>query len=435
MRFLLTWFAPVRYLHGDSSPFPVNENFLETLCSATDACVALFKADMAVERARAVTEASDRAVASEIQRVERLTRAVTRALGPHGPSEEQGDPANATEAAAVKIAELAKGAIEDTRVSIDRWREREIAKAVAAIPDVTKVVGAFLVKHGLPGTTWSFEWKAPTRATPGRAVICSATDVGLNATYEVALPPGHLWAQAVKGSVVEPEMNIPLMKKGWFGKPKLATERLDRLYITHVRHNAESTVMTLSKSRKDPSPGVELTIRSSVTPGVSAMRIDAAGCPVDERAMLLGDAVAVVQRLWERVEATISADLVHFRKRIVCATLQETPLARIENPGSIADALVESLAPIVADMLRHSRSRGELTLKRDLGDGRREELFIAHDEVTRRWDDLPPNYQARFDTFDLEDGRTNVLAKSELTGVRRSHVPPARGSEPELLSA
>ncbi|HVY46528.1 MAG TPA: hypothetical protein VHB21_11645 [Minicystis sp.] len=434
----------MRYLHGDSSPFPVNENFLETLCAATDTCVALFEADMAVENARAVTESSERAVAAEIQRVERLTRAVTRALGPHGPSEEQGEPATATEAAAVRIGELARGAIEDTRVSIERWRDRTIAAAVAAIPDVTKIVGGFVVKHKLPGTTWSFEWKAEMRGAPGRAVMYSATEVGLNATYEVVLPPGHLWAQAVRGSVIEPRMSIPLMRKGWLGKPRMANERLDRLYVTHVKHNAESTTMTLCTSRREPSPGLEITVRSTVTPGVSVMRIDAAGCPTDERAMLLGDAVDVVQHLWERVESTIS-DLIFYRKRLLAATLQEAPLARVEKPGAIADAIIESLTPIVAEMLRHSRARGELALKRDLGDGRREEMFISHDEVTKRWQRLPPQYQARFDGFDLEDGRTNVLSKSELAGARppaRSGTPPPlpkRGggaaSEPELLSA
>jgi hypothetical protein len=424
----------MRYLHGDSSPFPVNENFLETLCAATDACVGVFQADLAVEKARSVKVSSDLAVAAEVERVERLHRAVLRALAPHGPSEEQADAANATEAAALKIAELTRGALDDTRVSIERWRERAVATALAAVPDVTKIVAAFLVKHSLPATHWTFEWHAPTRTAPGRAVVHSMTDAGLDASFEVALPSGHLWSTAVKGSVVEPTMTIPLLKKGWFNKSKLAKERLDRLFITDVRHAADATTITLRKSRRDPSPGIELTVRSDAAPGVSAVRIDPAGSPIDERATLTGDAALVVQRLWERVEATLS-DVVYYRKRMLSATLDGIALAKLEQPGDIGTAIIRSVAPIVAGMLRHSRSRGELTLKRDLGDGRREELFIAHEQVTRRWDNLPPQYQARFDIFDLEDGRTNVLSRGDVSGYRPTARMARLDSEPELLSA
>src|SRR5690348_8957529 len=53
------------YLYGDTTPFPLEENFIDTLGAVTDACVALLKVDEDLEDyAHKIEDAKNDAVAS-----------------------------------------------------------------------------------------------------------------------------------------------------------------------------------------------------------------------------------------------------------------------------------------------------------------------------------------------------------------------------------
>lgn len=387
----------MRYLHGDSSPFPLNENFLETLANATDACVGLLHADVALEHARQATEHADTVVAKELARIDSLAAAIADAVQGQG-----AEPNSMTEAAAIRIAELSHAAIEDARRGVADWREETVAQANASVPDVMSVLATFLVRHQLPNTQWGLQWRAGLNGGPARAQVHAVTMEGLNATFEVHLPMEHLWALPVRVATLEKTAVIQLVRKGFFSGPRPRDEHLDRYFVTHVTHTPERIAMTLSKSAREPSEGLEIQIRTGDRGGLCVMPVDAEGRPAGEVIELVGEAAAIVQRIWERVETTI-ADLLWYRKELRVATLQGTPIKNLRHPADIARIIVESIAPVVRDLRRHSRSSTELTLKRDLGDGRREELFIPHHEILAKLSGLAPHHRALFDAYGLED--------------------------------
>lgn len=411
----------MRYLHGDSVPFSLNENFLETLCAATDACVAMIGVEVAADNERLVTEESDAAMVSELARLEALGQSVGNALDSHGVGE---SPNNMTEAAATRIMLLAKGALTEARNDVAAWRDGMIAAAHALVPQMLPILDTFLVRNKLPNTSWEFEWAAGMRGAPARAVIWASTPIGLDAVFDVAMPSNHLWAQAVRGATLQKGIAVPMMRKRWFGSPKLRDVSLDRYFVTKVTFTSQKASLVLSRSAKEPSPGIEITIRGSNPTGAStATDVDPNGKPIGEPAVLGGAGAAVVQQLWERIEATI-ADLVWYRRAVRSATFEGTPVGELRYPALLAKRIVEEIAPFVRELRQHSRSPGELALKRDLGDGRREELFITHDDVSRRYAGVTPRHRAIFDAFGLE-GQDTVIVNPRAAGPRTRRPPAA----------
>ena len=64
----------MRYLYGDSSEFPLNQNFIETAAAATDMAVALLKVDELIVRAKKTTEEANDAARGELADLEELAR-------------------------------------------------------------------------------------------------------------------------------------------------------------------------------------------------------------------------------------------------------------------------------------------------------------------------------------------------------------------------
>ena len=50
-------------------------------------------------------------------------------------------------------------------------------------------------------------------------------------------------------------------------------------------------------------------------------------------------------------------------------------------------SMINVLAPVVQEIARRSGAPGELVLRRDLGEGRREEIYITKAELQREGDD------------------------------------------------
>src|SRR5690606_19224729 len=173
----------------------------------------------------------------------------------------------------------------------------------------------------------------------------------------------------------------------WLGKDKLCDEQLDKYYITRVTRTSEREMMVLSKKPKDPSPGLRISLREGDKKRVTIVRIDESDNPIGEMVGLVGSNADTVQRLWAHVKRTIG-DLIRHRAQLLAASLNGKSILELETPAPVAEVIVQSVAPLIRDMNRHSRTPGELQLKRDLGDGRREELFISHDEIIRKYSHL-----------------------------------------------
>jgi hypothetical protein len=104
--------------------------------------------------------------------------------------------------------------------------------------------------------------------------------------------------------------------------------------------------------------------------------------------------------------------LVSRRGTMTEATVNGTPFAEAE-PREACARLVSLVAPVVREIARRSGAPGELVLRRNVGTGRRDEVFLRTEELLEQIETLPPRLR-------------EVFAPLELEGAPRSHRAPAR---------
>src|SRR6185312_10510247 len=129
-------------------------------------------------------------------------------------------------------------------------------------------------------------------------------------------------------------------------------------------------------------------------------RLGEDGSPTPDPVIELGGEDSMhAMRLWNRVVDS-THDLGMRRQSMTTATFDGKPLREIEDPAAIATKLINVLAPIVQEIARRSGAPGELVLRRDLGEGRREEIYITKAELNEK----VPTLRPVFDPFELSEG-------------------------------
>jgi hypothetical protein len=183
-----------RYLYGDSSAFPLNENFLETLASCTDACSRLLVVDDLLHKARRTEEDADNAAKSELSDIDSLAQSVEQSLA------QRGHLSGATQKLAAQVAGEAKKRFDKARTGVKAWRDDTVKKAYAPCGPkaIARPMQKFLVGHQLPYTTWGLRWKAGRGDEPVQSQVYAIMQRGLTATLAVDIPKKHTWAQPLK---------------------------------------------------------------------------------------------------------------------------------------------------------------------------------------------------------------------------------------------
>ncbi len=388
------------YLYGDSTPFPLNENFLATLCAATDACVAILRADEQVDEVKRLVREAETKAESELIEIADLERVLARTFGV---AERDGSAQRThADAAFAKIAEHAWETVRAAREETSRDRDAAKVQATLLCPhsQVVPALSAFLSAHQLPETMWGIRWAAGLGSDPSKAELYARTPFGLGATFEVGIPVGHLYARPVKVEMLAKQSTIKLLRKPILRKPRPTPEPLDPMFVTAVLLTTERATLSLRKSESKPSEGIDFLLHDDGT--VTATKVDKKGYPIAPDEKLVGDDAASARRIWTRVVATIS-NLLENRKRITTATFGGVPCSEVARPAAIAQAVIASIAPLVREIARRAGTPRELALKRVVADGCREELFVSYETVLERVRGLSPAGQSFFAEFGLRD--------------------------------
>src|SRR5262249_33877777 len=131
----------------------------------------------------------------------------------------------------------------------------------------------------------------------------------------------------------------------------------------------------------------------------------AAGDADGESNPLDSEDVAPVRQLAEKAYAALK-DLLT-RRTLVELSLGATALADLEEPRIIPLELLAQLTPLARTIREKSRTSGELVLKRDIGDGRREELFVPRATLAAQFARLPNEYRRPFEDMGITNEETS----------------------------
>ena len=386
------------HLYGDSTPFPYGADFIETIRHAVDTGVLLLAAQEAMARAAQRSDSDERHRQETRSRVVALSDALTSTLSFHAtPTVVRSSTRIRETAQAIIAAEISalEGQASATRSS-------SLAAIEAARQGAFCALESFVLRHDLPQTEVGLHLTAGESTYFGEALV--NTPFGVEAVFELAIPAAHDWGRPRR--VVEmsaaTEVHLPI-ESGFFSK-RIETRlvKLDRLYISEVALSDKHTLITL---RKGPRSGSGYHLE--VTPGESTATmhvLDENGQPGPEGPLQIdGDDSVHLLRLWNRVTDT-TRDLPMRRQAMTEATFEGTPVRELQKPRIVAERLVKVMAPIVQEIGRRSGAPGELVLRRDVGEGRREEVYITKAELEERVLELPEELREVFDPFDLREG-------------------------------
>lgn len=430
----------MRYLYADSTPFPLPQNFLATICAGTDACVAILKAEELLDECNRMVREAEVKSTREVAQLQALAHQLELALGPGavppalppaGPlpvAADGSEPSNRApsigESTLAKIRDLARTTLEQSRLDSVKTRDGRIALAAQAAPrtHVMPALSAFLSGYELPDTAWGIRWTAGLGGAATRAELQARTPFGLEATFDVAIPAAHVWARSPRASMLGFDASISMIKKPLVGKARPVLLGLGELAVTHVVLTPDRALLRLSRSATKPSDGIEFVFSADPSGDVTATRVDKAGYPLQEGERLsLADANAV-QKLWSRV-TTLLGGLVAFRTRASAIKLGGVSVAEVARPLVVAQAVIRALAPYIREIAARTSVPRELALKRELGDGCREELFIHYETVVERIKVLSPASQAQFDVFGLREERVSNYPPAQLERISSFPAP------------
>jgi len=415
----------MNYRYGDATPFPFDDNFIETIGAATDACVALFRCDVAGEARRLKAQDVRRRADDDMKRLDVLLRAVEASLGPMLP---EGKSERAFESAANRIAAAARGTVKNARVNVEKQRDSGVRLAFAApLGDrVRRAVANFLVDHQLPKTKWTIRWMYDHERGRTTAVVIADTPCGLHAEFEAELSVTHPWTAPVRVGELCPEMKIKIQRDaGWIRKrTRMETEQIHRYYITEAEVSPGRESFVIRRHYKKPSAGYIVVIRDGEkTQEPTITRVLSDGSTPDLPLTLSGDSADALERLWSYIDDDL-AEMRNFRCDLLSAEFDGTPVERLDEPSEVAEAILGSLAPIIREMRLRSRVPGELVLKRDTGDGRREEVFVPRQALEAKFADLPERHRRLFEAIGLSSEATCDFVGREFPLAAPPKTPP-----------
>jgi hypothetical protein len=405
------------YRYGDGSPFPLDENFIETLTTAVETCtnafVPLTELDARREKAREVRREADK----EIGRLADLEATVIGSLVPFVPSDNKKP--SLTQQVSQKITAGVKSAVSEARRQVEGRvaATDSLAAARTAAEAVIKALRPFFEEQQLPNAKWIMSWDVRGAEPSANAV---ATAGRIAASFTLAPDPYRV---PIRVEQLSEGVVVHMMKKGVFGKAKPAPIDLGKYVVVAFERNAHETIVTLKENPNRSAQGLRFAVTEA---GATWVSITAAGDADGETNPLDPEDVRPVRLLAEKANSALK-DLL-LRRTLVDLSLGATSLADLEEPRIVPLELLAQLTPLARTIREKSRASGELILKRDIGDGRREELFVPRATLAAQFARLPNEYRRPFEDMGITNEETSPAIQ-----INRPPASPRAGANANTI--
>jgi len=382
------------YRYGDGTPFPLEENFIETLTSAVEACTNAFmpltELDGRRERARAGRAEADR----ELARLQDLEKALTSAMS----SFVTPDKGAQAQGVAQKIVQAGKAAVAQARALVDGRVQALEAQAGAgtAADAVLHALRPFFATHSLPNSKWIYSWDVRTGDARADAVASAGRlTASFNCTVENHRSPIRV-GDLAEGVIVH------MMKKGLLGKAKPAPVDLSKYVMVAFEKTGNENVITLKERADKPSQGLRFMVGDN---GATWQSMSINGDPETEANPLDHEDVDGIRRLGEGAAKALKD--ITSNRQLTDLTLGNQALEKLPEPRIVPMEVLQQLTPLTRTIRERSRVSGELQLKRDIGGGRREELYVPRAQLAHSFSKLPMEYRKPFEDMGISSEDTS----------------------------
>lgn len=377
------------YRYGDGTPFPFEDNFIDIVGAAVDACAAMFGAAAQLEGLRQKAQQAKRDADAEGAKLASLERSIEGAVALSQPS--QGKDATLVQQTALRALEAARHTIVQSRGQLEKRVQAALAepRVDRAMQTSFAAAARFFDGHHLPRTAWSWSWKADAGAE------ATAFAARFTVTFDLDAP----WAGPARIGALLPELIAHLPKKRMIGKPAPVKLHLDKGALLAVDRDGDEISMLIREHAAKPSCTWLITMDRPGASSAGCVALDEHQQPLGIETELVGDDATAVSRLAAAVIEAMTPALEKRRTREV--TIGKDALRGLSDPAEPARVMLELLAPTIRTLCAKSRVQGEISLKRDVADGRREEIFVSRTAIAAKYAALPPEYRKLFDAAGL----------------------------------
>jgi hypothetical protein len=397
------------YRYGDGTPFPLDENFIETLTSAVEACTNAFMPLTELDERRNRAKAARIEADAELGKLADLEKTISNALAPYMVPEKKAQQAQQvaqkTLIAAKQTILASKGQIE-SRVSALEAQ----ASAATSSEAVLQGLRPFFDHNQLPNAKWIMSWDVRGNEPAADSVMTAGR---LTANFRLQVDQ---FRQPLRVDQLAEGVVVHMMKKGLLGKAKPAPVDLGKYVMVSFERTQNDHVITLREKPDRQSQGLRFTVGEHTATWQS---LTANGDAETEPNPLDGEDFAGIRRLGEGAQNALK-DLTSNRT-LTDITLGGQPLSQLPEPRVVPMEVLHQLTPLARTIRERSRMSGELVLKKDVGGGRREELFVPRAQLSQHFSKLPDGYRKPFEEMGIsgEDTQPAIQLPANLR-------PPAK---------
>lgn len=396
------------YRYGDGTPFPFEENFIDIVGAAVDACAGMFTAAAQLEALRAKAREAKRDADAEGAKLAALERSIEGAVALSSPSVTKD--ATLVQQTALRALEGARHAITMARGALDKRTAAASAepRVDRAMQSAFAAAASFFDTHHLPRTAWTWSWKANVGAT------ATAFAAKFTVTFDL---PDVPWTGPAKLQSLIPGMVVRLPHRRMLGKPAPQKIHLDRGALMEVERDGDEITMVVREHAQKKSAGWGIHLDSLGSTAATVTMLDDDGSLSGVEMVIGGDDGIALARLAAAICDEMEPALARRKTRDVI--IGKTAIRSLVDPAEPGKALLDLLAPTIRTMCQKSRVPGEISLKRDIADGKREELFVSRVLLASKYASLPPEYRQLFDGAGLGRDSQSVDDDDEQTQTDR----------------
>lgn len=396
----------MRYLFGDSVPFPPQHDFLASLEVLIDRAVAAVVLESEAMGALRRVEEGVAVRARSVAELETMHASIIAAAR-HAATKDAVAGATGTPAQeyANKIVEVAEQTFVQTKRGSEQISERERDGARASADQqraqVRAAAEAMLTAVRLPVVESRITMSLETEGCELHLALVHPD--GLATSFALATDGAPEWKHARKVSDFAQNVSLPVGVKRSIFKRTVQHEplMLDDLFVGGF-DIADDTCQIRLRKKPDQPDTLTFDVRRTADNGMYAEVHHPSESDAETQLAHTLDGVdsSQLERLWTLLRSA-AGPLQSHRSRVLSTTLLGRDVFESHLTTNLVVLVVKALAPTVAEIARRSPNPRELSLKREHEDGRREEIYVQKAVLVAKLDTVPVTERYAFEPLDF----------------------------------
>jgi hypothetical protein len=388
----------MRFLYGDLSEFPQQENTLDLLKRFVDMSVEVLKLDLQTNAALKAIEEDQQFVGEAIQDIDSFHDTLQEAI--HQVTD------NRTDDDVVAI--LAQGAADNFTKYIADGKGRVIARVEQRIAGTQNTIGQlsmqiiahlrqFFMQSGIPVSGNAIHCALEGDHYTAHCEILDVT--GIRCSYLLNPQSSEFFSSPKRlGELIPGKHEFPVGTKQSRFKKAPVTDyiRIDEAILYQVTDNDDQGEFRLAKRGGNGIEGLCVRIAKGKDGGLSILRIDPDGNRHPVPVEVLKDAnTDILSEFWKQLLPQV-VGLYRSRGDLSAINIDGNDIIKKRLIRETITRLVRFLSPTIREIGARSPAAEELCLKIDHETGKREEIYIPKKQLIDRFAELPEDLRKLF---------------------------------------